>query len=112
MSEEFNPAYTADQCHVSEPLRSSLPNICERILEDSLMKENVIDILDEVESHVERLRKEAVHLEEEKETIMTALDTLKHSHILEDITESKFYTIFSIKNFYHQTCIFYLYTNI
>lgn len=89
MSEEINQMEAADQFHVSEPLHSTLPNICERLIDERLMKENVIDILDEVERHVERMRKEAVHLEEEKETIFTALDTLRHSHIMEDLNEGK-----------------------
>lgn len=90
MSEEVNKLQSHDNFHVSEPLHSNLPEICERLVGDRVMKENVIDILDEVERHVERMRQEAVHLEEERETIFTTLDTLKHSHIFEKLNESKF----------------------
>ncbi|KAK6624838.1 hypothetical protein RUM44_011702 [Polyplax serrata] len=88
MSEEAREMNT-DEFHVSEPLNMALPQICDRLVEDKLMKENVIDILDEVERHVERIRKEAVQLEEEKETIFTTLDTLKHSHVMEDLNEAE-----------------------
>ncbi|KAK7865108.1 hypothetical protein R5R35_014640 [Gryllus longicercus] len=50
-------------------------------------KERLVDLLDQVEIHVERLRRDALKLEEEKDTLLTTLDTLRNSEMMIDLTE-------------------------
>ncbi|XP_046999373.1 BAG family molecular chaperone regulator 2 [Schistocerca americana] len=51
-------------------------------------KDRIVDILDQVELHVERLRREALKLEEERDTLLTTLDTLKNSEMMIELSES------------------------
>lgn len=66
----------------------ALPHIDENnTLEDKKPKEKLIEMLDMLESHVERLRKEAAHLEEEKDSLLASLDSLRHTDTLRDLDE-------------------------
>uniref|UniRef100_A0A1B6M1T6 BAG domain-containing protein n=1 Tax=Graphocephala atropunctata TaxID=36148 RepID=A0A1B6M1T6_9HEMI len=49
---------------------------------DKTPKDRLLDLLDQVEIHVERLRKEAGKLEEERDTLYTTLDTIRNSDLL------------------------------
>lgn len=53
-------------------------------------KDRLIELLDQVEMHVERLRKEALKIEEERDTLFTTLDSVRNSDILSTLVESKF----------------------
>lgn len=53
-------------------------------------KDRLIELLDQVEMHVERLRKEALKIEEERDTLFTTLDTVRNSDVLSTLVESKF----------------------
>lgn len=55
-------------------------------------KDRLLGLLDQVEAHVERLRKEAAQLEEEKDTLFTTLDTIRNSDLLVTLDESKYST--------------------
>lgn len=71
-------------------LMMTLPQIDENTaLENKSTKEKMVEMLDMLESHVEKLRKEAAHLEEEKDTILASLDALKHTDTVRTIDESK-----------------------
>lgn len=52
-------------------------------------KERLLSLLDQIEEHVEQLRKDAWRLEEEKDTLLTTLDTLRNNEILTVLEESK-----------------------
>ncbi|KAJ9577311.1 hypothetical protein L9F63_006150 [Diploptera punctata] len=52
-------------------------------------RDRLIDLLDQVEMHVERLRREALKLEEEKDTLLTTLDTLRNSEMMIELSESE-----------------------
>lgn len=56
-------------------------------------KDRLVDLLDQVEIHVERLRRDALKLEEEKDTLLTTLDTLRNSEMMVELNERK-YTLF------------------
>lgn len=56
---------------------------------DQTPKDRLIELLDEVELHVERIRKEAAKLEEEQNTLFTTLDTIRNSDQLSTLDESK-----------------------
>lgn len=53
-------------------------------------KDRLIRLLDQVESHVERLRKDAVQLEEEKDNLMSTLDSLRNSELIDELDESTY----------------------
>ncbi|KAG8338263.1 BAG molecular chaperone regulator 2 [Homalodisca vitripennis] len=48
-------------------------------------KDRLLDLLDRVEIHVERLRKEAAKLEEDRDTLFTTLDTIRNSDHLANL---------------------------
>ncbi|CAH2984459.1 unnamed protein product [Chilo suppressalis] len=50
-------------------------------------KDRLIAVLDQVEMRVERLRRDTVRIEEEKDSLLSTLDSVKHSDLLTDITE-------------------------
>lgn len=76
---------------------SPLPHIIESADCDgtSKPKDRLVNLLDQIEVHVEQLRKDAWRLEEEKDTLLTTLDTLRNNEILSGLEESK--------------CLFYLF---
>ncbi|CAF4809055.1 unnamed protein product [Pieris macdunnoughi] len=50
-------------------------------------KDKLISVLDQVELRVERLRRDTTRIEEEKDSLLSTLDSIKHSELLSDITE-------------------------
>lgn len=52
-------------------------------------KDRLVGLLDQIELHVEQLRKDAARLEEEKDTLLTTLDTLRNNDILISLEERK-----------------------
>ena len=53
-------------------------------------KDRLVSLLDQIEVHVEQLRKDAWRLEEERDTLLTTLDTLRNNEILSGLDESKY----------------------
>ncbi|XP_015429957.1 PREDICTED: BAG family molecular chaperone regulator 2 isoform X1 [Dufourea novaeangliae] len=51
-------------------------------------KDRLVSLLDQIEVHVEQLRKDASRLEEEKDTLLTTLDTLKNNEILTGLEDT------------------------
>ncbi|XP_014480540.1 PREDICTED: BAG family molecular chaperone regulator 2 [Dinoponera quadriceps] len=45
-------------------------------------KDRLVGLLDQIEVHVEQLRKDASRLEEEKDSLLTTLDTLRNNDLL------------------------------
>lgn len=45
-------------------------------------KDRLLSLLDQVEMRVEQLRKDAVRLEDEKDAMLTTLDTLRNNEML------------------------------
>lgn len=56
---------------------------------DKTPKDRLLELLDQVEVHVERLRKEASNLEEERDTLFNTLDTIRNSDLLATLDQSK-----------------------
>lgn len=54
---------------------------------ESKPKDRLVGLLDQIEMHVEQLRKDASRLEEEKDTLLTTLDTLRNNDILHSLVE-------------------------
>lgn len=64
-----------------------------RIDENSAMdkkppKERILEILDLLESHVEKLRKEAAQLEEDKDQLISTLDSVRHTDLMNQLSEN------------------------
>jgi len=57
-------------------------------LESKPPKEKILEILDMLESHVEKLRKEAAQLEEDKDQLLTTLDSIKHADLMNQLDEN------------------------
>nr|CAD7398097.1 unnamed protein product [Timema cristinae]CAD7433098.1 unnamed protein product [Timema monikensis] len=52
-------------------------------------KDRLIDLFDQVEKHVERMRRDALRMEEEKDILLTTLDTLRNSEMMIELDESE-----------------------
>lgn len=50
-------------------------------------KDRLVSLLDQIEMHVEKLRKDASRLEEEKDTLLSTLDTLRNNETLISLEE-------------------------
>jgi BCL2-associated athanogene 2 len=61
-------------------------------------KSKLVNLLDEVEMHVERLRRDALKLEEEKDRLLTTLDSLRNSEIMIDLGDSKYTSLWGFWN--------------
>ncbi|XP_045501717.1 BAG family molecular chaperone regulator 2 [Colias croceus] len=78
--------YSTDWTHSAES--SCLPLIDETsALGTQAPKDRLIAVLDQVELRVERLRRDTVRIEEEKDSLLSTLDSIKHSELLTDISE-------------------------
>lgn len=58
-------------------------------------------MLDQVEMRVERLRRDTIRIEEEKDSLLSTLDSVKHSELLGDITECKFLSLLAYITFHY-----------
>lgn len=48
-----------------------------------------MELLDILEGHVEKLRKDAVRLEEDKDSLLASLDSIRNADIVSDLIECK-----------------------
>lgn len=67
---------------------SSIPKIEENENADKHPKDHLLGILDQVEAHVERLRKDTLLLEEKKDSLFTTLDAIRNSELLSGLLET------------------------
>ncbi|XP_017774548.1 PREDICTED: BAG family molecular chaperone regulator 2 [Nicrophorus vespilloides] len=79
-----------DPCPSTSAEQLSPKAILPKIDEDNVLdfphpKEKIMEILDNLEGHVEKLRKDASKLEEEKDNILSSLDTVKLHPSLNDL---------------------------
>lgn len=66
----------------------SLPKIDEDCVMDSkTAKQKLTEILDILEGHVEKLRREASKLEEERDSLLASLDTVRNTDNMTDLSE-------------------------
>jgi BCL2-associated athanogene 2 len=61
-------------------------------------KSKLVTLLDEVEMHVERLRRDALKLEEEKDRLLSTLDSVRDSEIMIDLRDSKYTSLWEFRN--------------
>lgn len=71
---------------------SPLPHIIESMDDfgGGKPKDRLVSILDRIEMHVEQLRKDAIRIEEEKDTLLTTLDTLRNNDVVVELEDSEF----------------------
>ncbi|CAH0382074.1 unnamed protein product [Bemisia tabaci] len=69
---------------------TALQHIVDENLEDSIQppKDRLFGILDKLEMHVEKMRREALMIEEEKDNLFSTLDAVKNSELLVSLEES------------------------
>lgn len=69
---------------------SDMPDVDESTaFDDSVSpKDRVLCLLDKVEAAVERLRRDALKLEEEKDSLFNTLDTVRNSNVIASLTEN------------------------
>lgn len=68
----------------------TLPKIDENnTMDNKPPKERILTLLDLLESHVEKLRKEAAQLEEDKDQLLATLDSVRHTDLMNQLDESK-----------------------
>lgn len=67
-----------------------LPKIDENnIMDNKTPKERIVERLDFLEGHVEKLRKEACTLEENRDQLLASLDSVKTTDLMNELAESE-----------------------
>lgn len=72
-----------------------LPKIDEAVaLEAKPAKQRAIELLDILEGRVEKLRRDASRLEEDKDALLASLDAVRNADIMGEIIECKYKSIY------------------
>lgn len=73
----------------------TMPKIDENVSSDHRPpKERVLGLLDLLEAHVEKLRKEAAQLEEDRDQLLATLDSVRHTDLMNQLDDSKWPTFY------------------
>lgn len=84
-----------------------LPHIIESMDElGGRPKDRLVSILDRIETHVEQLRKDAMRIEEEKDTLLTTLDTLRNNDVVVALEDSELPSFFFFPALGAGLCVF------
>ena len=71
-------------------MESPLPHIIESMDDfGGKPKDRLVSVLDQIEMHVEQLRKDAMRIEEAKDTLLTTLDTLRNNDVIISLEDSE-----------------------
>lgn len=74
-----------------ELAHSSLPKIDENnAVDPKSPKERILELLDILESHVEKLRREAAQLEEDRDHLLSSLDSVRNTELIVELGDSKY----------------------
>lgn len=88
---------------------SLVPQIDESNEDGEAPKSKLITILDDIESRVERFRRGALLMEEEKDLLFSSIDAVRNSELLNDLVESEYHSLctpfptVSLNTLYFQT---------
>jgi hypothetical protein len=106
VSEETNTMEWHGGCDAGSGAR--LPEIIEADegTQQKSPKSRLVNLLDEVEMHVERLRRDALKLEEEKDRLLATLDSLRNSEIMIDLRDSKYATLWALLGFVSRSFLY------
>lgn len=93
---------------------SDMPEVDDsHVFDDSVPpKDRLLCLLDKVEAAVERFRKEALKMEEERDTLFTTLDTVRNSNLMNSLAESKYCTTLYCRYALMFSCIICYYSNV
>lgn len=70
------------------PSACLLPKIDEdNAMESKTPKQRITEILDLLEGHVEKLRKEASKLEEERDSLLATLDSVRNADLMNELND-------------------------
>lgn len=72
------------------PSSCLLPKIEENLGENKPAKQRLEEILDSLEGHVEKLRKEAAKLEEYRDNLMASLDAVRSDNMMHELVDCKY----------------------
>lgn len=69
----------------------TLPKIDENdVMSTKSPKERFLELLDLLENHVEKLRKGASQLEEDRDALLSTLDSVRNADLMYELEESKY----------------------
>lgn len=84
---ENNAKMEIDIIATSSELCTNLPKIDENTpLSSKSPKERMLEVLDVLESHVEKIRKDAAKLEDERDQILSSIDSVKNTDFMSSLT--------------------------
>ncbi|KAF5270212.1 hypothetical protein FQA39_LY08426 [Lamprigera yunnana] len=67
-----------------------LPTIDESLASDSKSpKQRLVELLDLLEAHVEKLRKDAIQLEDDRDALLSSLDSVKNTDLLLELSDNE-----------------------
>lgn len=69
---------------------SLIPQIDETSSDNETSKNKLLRLLDDIENRVERFRRGALLMEEEKDILFSSIDSIKTSDLINDLLESKY----------------------
>lgn len=72
---------------------SLVPDVDEANTESEGSKNRLLRLLDEIESRVERFRRGALLMEEEKDVLFSSIDSIRTSDLMADLLDSKYWAV-------------------
>ena len=86
---------SVEEVNVMSYRKESLkPCVDEMNIDSDSAKTQLLRLLDDIESRVERFRRGALVWEEEKDLLASSIDAVRTSELLNDLVESKCHVIF------------------
>lgn len=76
---------------------SLIPQIDETTSDGESSKSKLLRLLDEIENRVERFRRGALLMEEEKDILFSSIDAIKSSDLISDLLESMYHLFLAHK---------------
>lgn len=75
---------------------SLVPQVEESTEDAEAPKSRLVTILDDIESRVERFRRGALLMEEEKDLLFSSIDAVRNSELLNDLVESEYHSLLTV----------------
>ncbi|KAJ3649190.1 hypothetical protein Zmor_020945 [Zophobas morio] len=86
---DIDPSPSTSSGDLMALTQSSLPKIDENnAIESKTPKERILELLDVLESHVEKLRREAAQLEEDRDHLLSSLDSVRNTDLIIELADN------------------------
>ncbi|EFA05854.1 BAG family molecular chaperone regulator 2 [Tribolium castaneum] len=86
---DIDPSPSTSSGFLMDLTYSGLPRIDENnTVDPKSPKERVLELLDILESHVEKLRREAAQLEEDRDHLLSSLDSVRNTDLIVDLPDN------------------------